>query len=397
MVLHETARFHFRLCECGAFKRGEDYKKHVRKQLEDKDEHVVRKFLIGCVSCLAFKFHSIDAADFYKKHRECKSGSVTNQAFKTRFIKFNPNVIESDSEEEAERELELAIANINSTPIPQLPPPPPPPPAAEVPAVISPIRGDEILPELTDSEEEEEEEEETAPRPTAPTPTAPTPTAPIPTAPIPTAPLCSSSPTEMESRPQTSAPSRGIHLQTKRGNDDDEGARTLERAAYRKMQNTVATLTKHNKELVGENRELKEKANRVTALQQQVTTLSHYEKRAKASEARVAELEESLRKLRKDNDRLAVEKTKVEADLAQMKLKSLSQRRTTLHLPMADNKVVDAVLKEDDNANTTFSCYEGSHSQVECVHLTFVHEGDFAFVRHRKKKRAMPSKCFKTE
>ena len=173
-----------------------------------------------------------------------------------------------------------------------------------------------------------------------------------------------------------------------------EAARVSQHTAYLQLKNSLATLQKTNKALMAENKELRQRSEKVNELQQQVTTLSHYEKRAKAAEARTTELQEALRKLRKEHEVLNAEKVKVELALERAQLRNMSKRRTTLHVPMVDNKVVDAVLKEDDDANTTFSCYEGAHTQLECVHLTFVHEGEFNFVRHRKRKRVLPSKCF---
>ena len=362
MVLHETARFHFRMCSCGSFKRGEDYKKHIRKQSEEeKKDHTIVKFLIGCIPCLKFKRDSTESATFFQKHRECKSGLITNAAFRIDFMKFRPEIEELTSEEEAERELLLAIEEI-ATPAP-LPPPP---------------SQSEILPQLSDTESSDDE--------TVP---APVETAPAPPQTAPLSPIRSSSPVP--------PPPRGIHHQTAAWNKDDEVARVTQRKEYLRMQNSVATLRKTNKELLGENKDLRERAEKVTHLQQEVQKLEHFRKRALTSETRVAELTEKLRKIEKEKELLATEKAKLEVSLQQEQVKKLQQRRTTLHVPMVDNSVVDAVLMEDDDSNKTFSCYEGTHSLLECVHLTFLHEGDFAFVRHRKKKRAMPSKSLKTK
>ena len=338
-------------CKCGKIFRGTEMKKHISNYKDGEGNHhgVIRRET-ACVHCLLFLRKGENIEDFRSQHQSCPSGKVTNAAFISKFEGFDAKSVDLDSEEEAE-----AAVNAIRT-------------AGEV--------AEDLYMSGSGSDSEEEVEVLVLNPPSTTTNAANTATTSTTITPV-----------------ATSSPKKGIAGQTRNWEQDIISTHDTQRIHYNNLKSQNDFYKNSNQRLQRECDELKSKVVRIAEFKARILQLEKYETKCGALERKNEGLNKDLTMVRQENLNLQEENNALKGRIRKLEeAKESHQRRSRLHIPLMENRLVDNCLVEDENLDSTIRCYDSDEKGFDCIHLTLLHEGAIEKIIHRRVKKITPRK-----
>ena len=142
----------------------------------------------------------------------------------------------------------------------------------------------------------------------------------------------------------------------------------------------------------GENDELRAKVGRIASLTAEVRKLQQFEGKYARVESANQNLLKEMEKVRAEKLTLMEENADLRARLRKEEEgRVLTTERTTIHIPVYKNRIVDNCLLSKDDLNTTVECY-GDRPDFSCLHLNVTHGGPIYKVGHHRIKYRTPGK-----
>ena len=199
-------------------------------------------------------------------------------------------------------------------------------------------------------------------------------------------PVGSSSP-----KPQ-SPPKAGIWKQSAVWTNDIQSTHESQRFHYQKLKEREQCLTNSNKRLQAENNALQAKVTRIAEFKSRIRELEGIESRFNRADVEKKSLEKEVEKEKQEKAKLAEENADLKLKIKQMEAaKVVETRRTTIHVPVYRNRIVDDCLMNNEDLNTTTECY-GTRPDFSCLHLSLVHGGPIYKLVHHRTTYRTPSK-----
>lgn len=376
-------RFNFKLCICGVIKRGDEAKKHFRTNKGSTVAHYAKAKVSACIACLAFAEYG--NVEFYEEHSSCPALKITNAKFQKRIKEKLRNASKTskvDLDDSKSSESARAVENIQQ--------------------FLTPARTVENVEEdlfLSDSDEEKEEER------------------PAPAEGVKAVEEAAAVPANVEeeaaageesdgelvvvqgdvpmpigsSSPRPSSP-KGIPKQNSMWTDDIIATHESQRFHYQKLKEREECLSNSNKRLQGENDDLKAKVARIANLRSRIAELEKFEAKYNRVSVEKKALEKETEKVKREKENLAEENFELRKRIKDMELaKVMETRRTTIHIPVHKNRIVDECLMDNEDLNTTTECY-GQRPEFSCLHLSLAHGGPIYKLLHHRTTYRTPSK-----
>ena len=347
-----NSKFLFKKCSCDEVKRGGEFKRHLNKYKNTPHIHVEKGVVSGCTHCQKF-LRGKQHEKFYERHQNCPVVKFANYTTSDigKIIAPYFELVDLD------QELQNAIADIINPPVPTTGNEELQNAIIADPAV--PTTGNDLSSDSDTSDESDSEEVVVPVKGIA-------------------KPISQSSPKKL----------KGIKAQTLAWNKDDQAAKVSQEFALNKLKDELSRFRNECETLRGENFNLKAQVQEIKNLKTQVINLEAFRDRALQSEKRVEEQAANIKNLKSQE---GVLKLKIE----QLKMKMAEneqhkESRTTLHLPIINSRIVDDILLQSEDVDSTFECYEGAMAEMRCIHVSIKHDGDIKELRHRKQK--LPAK-----
>jgi len=347
-----NSKFLFKKCSCGEIKRGGEFKRHINKYKNTPHFHEERAVISGCTHCLKF-LKGKEHEEFYIAHADCPlkkaNNYITSDIGKVIAPFFNEETVDLDAA------LQEAIATILE-------------PAAS--ATTSSTAEEKAPLSDLDSSDDSDSEEVVITKDTEEI----------------------GKPTNQSSpKKKVIAPSpvkKGIKQQTNSWNKDTQIAKVSQEYALTKLKDELTRYKNECSALRDDNFHLKGQVAEIRALKTQVINLESFRERALASEKRVTEQATYIKSLKAQEEvsNLKIEQLKTSLTESQKK----EERRTTLHIPIIKSRIVDSIILESEDLDSTFECYEGAMAEMRCLHVSIKHDGEIKELRHRKRK--LPAK-----
>lgn len=380
MTTSKNVRFLVGKCSCGRIARGTELKKHVAA-FDGHEKRVLKRVcVVERVECGKDEA----AEDFYKKHKECESGKITDSDFKAWF----EGLLLEDEENEAVKTIEAAVEKATEERVIK---------KAPVVPVVRVIEKVPVAPVVTDADldrdlamsEMSSEEEESEVRGV----------------------VMQKKKSVVEERDATMRRLFGDKVtlgKPKASSSPQKDQRSSDCFEYNQMKDRMSAMENTNKRVLAENELLKGKVSAIKQMKEEMVMMMEAEKRwseeKKEMMAKVSECDElkrvlkkqkaeceRLRVIAKDVDEVRAINEKLGSECERMSglLKRGVKRSYEVHLPLYENDICDVPTMTDD-PDITQMCYEGEG--VKCLHLNLKIDGQLEDFIVRKVKKKKPSK-----
>ena len=384
-------RLNFKLCVCGDIKRGDEAKKHFRAHKGSDVAHYATAKVSACIACLAFAEYGNE--EFYKEHSHCPALKITNARFQKRVKEQLHNIrtaqVDLDDDDSKSSESARAVGNIQQYLTPR---------------TVADVEEDLYLSESEDERPQSSTEgvkaAEKAAEPAAAAEKAAEPAnveeeeaaesdegelvvvqgdAPMP--------IGSSSP-----RAPSPRPPKGIGKQNAEWTDNIIATHESQRLHYNRLKEREECLSNSNKRLQGENDALKSKLARISNLRARINELEKFESRYNRVNVEKKALEKEVEKVKNEKGNLAEENASLRTKIKEMEAANVIEtRRTTIHVPVYRNKIVDECILAKEDLDSTTECY-GVRPDFSCLHLSLIHGGPIYKLHHHRTTFRTPSK-----